>query len=640
MTTSRSRTDAEEILAPDLGLLLAAELETWPQALSHDDSVRWIRAYRDEWQGQFARSLDAPAPSIEALSPRALRAALMWRVDLCIKLILHIGWEWTTARQLLDEFAEAITPERLGTARTLARDQFMQRDAQRKESHVSATEGEQPASIVLRASDDELDAALMSIYTRSRAYHEKRLALAQTWWAYWTKEARLLRWQASLLDSSDSSSRYYRLDADDEDGKLFETMQTLENLCQPPVLFETMQRDGADPDELLAPDPTLWPPTLARPISQFVSTLLASSDVKELREALIYWLDHTQLPPEAKSSVRAEGEDVAPSPVGAERHSVESTEKASDWLANGLVHIALGRYEEALAAFEHALMLRPTDVALWHHKANALIELGHYEEAQAARARASELAKTLAAADIQREKGRELELSGRYEEALAAYEQALVLNPDDVTTWVYKGLALAQLGRYEEALTAFDRALVLSPDDADAWYCKGLALDYLGRYEEALTAFERTIELRPDHADTWNGKGHALLELRRLDDALNAYEHELELEPNSVSGWDAKAQVLAAMERNDEALGAIERAIALAPDDAHLYNIVGVILMRAGRYRDSLAPFEKAMSLDPSLLESWQELAAAFRTLGREAEAQEVERKAQELGGQGGSTTR
>ena len=68
------------------------------------------------------------------------------------------------------------------------------------------------------------------------------------------------------------------------------------------------------------------------------------------------------------------------------------------------------------------------------------------------------------------------------------------------------------LGRYEEALASFDRALALTPDQADTWAIV-VALYSLDRYEEALASFDRALALSPDHTDTWTNRGNALYSL-------------------------------------------------------------------------------------------------------------------------------
>ena len=69
--------------------------------------------------------------------------------------------------------------------------------------------------------------------------------------------------------------------------------------------------------------------------------------------------------------------------------------------------------------------------------------------------------------------------------------------------WFNRGTTLDRLGRYEEALASYDQALAVTPDHADTWIHRGCALYSLDRYEEALASFDRVLALTPDHADTW-----------------------------------------------------------------------------------------------------------------------------------------
>ncbi len=66
-------------------------------------------------------------------------------------------------------------------------------------------------------------------------------------------------------------------------------------------------------------------------------------------------------------------------------------------------------------------------------------------------------------------------------EALAAYEQALSLNPTNPNSWNGKGNALSDLAQPSEALTAYEQALSLNPTNPCIPNGKGNALRNLGR---------------------------------------------------------------------------------------------------------------------------------------------------------------
>ena len=65
-------------------------------------------------------------------------------------------------------------------------------------------------------------------------------------------------------------------------------------------------------------------------------------------------------------------------------------------------------------------------------------------------------------------KGEYLMRENKFEEALAFFDQALLLNQNDPELWNYKGIALRSIGRYNEALDCFNKSLELEPRDKKA----------------------------------------------------------------------------------------------------------------------------------------------------------------------------
>ncbi len=100
--------------------------------------------------------------------------------------------------------------------------------------------------------------------------------------------------------------------------------------------------------------------------------------------------------------------------------------------------------------------------------------------------------------------------TGHYEEAIASYDQALKLKPDDDEAWNNRGNALAKLQRYEEAIASFDQALKHKPDDHYAWDNRGYALRQSERYEEAIANFDQALKYKPDDHYAWYSRGSAL----------------------------------------------------------------------------------------------------------------------------------
>jgi len=68
------------------------------------------------------------------------------------------------------------------------------------------------------------------------------------------------------------------------------------------------------------------------------------------------------------------------------------------------------------------------------------------------------------------------------------------MNPDELTL---NGVKLLEEGRFEDALAFFEQALLQNPNNPDLWNNKGIVLRSLGRYNEAIECFTKSLEIDP-----------------------------------------------------------------------------------------------------------------------------------------------
>jgi tetratricopeptide (TPR) repeat protein len=96
----------------------------------------------------------------------------------------------------------------------------------------------------------------------------------------------------------------------------------------------------------------------------------------------------------------------------------------------------------------------------------------------------------------------------RHEEALAAYDRALLYARRMYPALLNKGATLYSMGKKEDALKVFDELLRLYPNDPQGLNNRGLVLRSLGRTQEAMEAFDAVSSLDP----TWrHGEQDSLL---------------------------------------------------------------------------------------------------------------------------------
>ena len=127
-------------------------------------------------------------------------------------------------------------------------------------------------------------------------------------------------------------------------------------------------------------------------------------------------------------------------------------------------------------------------------------------------------------------------LTGRGDDAIAAYELAVELNPSSSLGQVLLGSALATSGRPDEGIAKLERGIRLSPQDPQMWmYLLSIGLAHFAaeRYGDAVDAARRSLQQRPNFAVNHRLLAASYAHLGRLDEARTALEASLRLQPES-----------------------------------------------------------------------------------------------------------
>ncbi|HEX5280595.1 MAG TPA: tetratricopeptide repeat protein, partial [Micropepsaceae bacterium] len=90
---------------------------------------------------------------------------------------------------------------------------------------------------------------------------------------------------------------------------------------------------------------------------------------------------------------------------------------------------------------------------------------------------------------------------GRFDFAIAAYDEFLGLYPGAGEAWHNRGIALAQTTRFSLAAESFGRAVALRPDSAASWHNRGMSLAELGKFVEAAQDYARALAIQPELPD-------------------------------------------------------------------------------------------------------------------------------------------
>jgi len=128
----------------------------------------------------------------------------------------------------------------------------------------------------------------------------------------------------------------------------------------------------------------------------------------------------------------------------------------------------------------------------------------------------------------------------RYEEAVAAFEEALDRAPEFVDARYNLGLAYLKLGRPAESIEALKPVVEIRADDKDAHYALASAYFFGSDYESALPELVAALALDPDFL---RARFTYALALERVGESVRSREAwEAYLQLDSSSAWAKEAR--------------------------------------------------------------------------------------------------
>ena len=201
-----------------------------------------------------------------------------------------------------------------------------------------------------------------------------------------------------------------------------------------------------------------------------------------------------------------------------------------------------------------------------------------------------------------------LQESGRLDDAVAHYLDAVEINPELAEVRYHLGSALSGRGNWPEAVIEFEHAIRLQPDYVEAHNNLGIALASLGDLDGAAAAFERAIHLQPQSSEARKNLG-VLLGLRgQWRAAVVEFEHAIRFQPDDAEAHNNLGDALAQQGNLDGAAEEFQRAIRLQPLSAEAHNNLGSVLARQGKWREAGAEFERAVRITPDYTEARKNL--------------------------------
>jgi tetratricopeptide (TPR) repeat protein len=266
-----------------------------------------------------------------------------------------------------------------------------------------------------------------------------------------------------------------------------------------------------------------------------------------------------------------------------------------------------GDFQGAEATARALHEAHPEDARFTYLLSQMLEARGRYQEIvdflkpEIAKLRASPGKGAAQAAMLLGSQGLALQQLKRYDEAIAAFKEAVTLAPDDPVRDVLLIQGYSAAGRHKDAVDAAEKARVKFPQESSIVYQLGAALDRAGKRDEAEKTFRTIIAGDPLDAGALNYLGYMLAEhgpSSNLDEAIALIQRALKVDPDNPSYLDSLGWAYVQQGKLDLADAPLSTAAGKLPTNSVIQEHLGDLREKQNRRADAIAAWQRALAGD------------------------------------------
>jgi tetratricopeptide (TPR) repeat protein len=276
-----------------------------------------------------------------------------------------------------------------------------------------------------------------------------------------------------------------------------------------------------------------------------------------------------------------------------------------------------GDYDQAIADYDEAIRLDPSDAEVFNSRGVAHHHKGDYDQAIADYSEAIRLDPKNAMA--LRNRGLVYhDDKGDLDRAIRDFDQAIRINPKYETAFIARGSAYSDKGDYDRALRDINTAIRLDPKDAKPYYHRGRTYWAKGDFGRAVADFDEYIKRDATYAHAFYCRGRAYKALGDQGRAKQDYEHAVRLD-SGIVGYqirqgDKHADLRFIDERQlDLAIQDYDGAIELDPTSATAYAKRAFAHLNKEGADRAIEDLDRAIALDPKSTDALQSRGALYK---------------------------
>ena len=177
-----------------------------------------------------------------------------------------------------------------------------------------------------------------------------------------------------------------------------------------------------------------------------------------------------------------------------------------------------------------------------------------------------------------------------------------------------------QKGDINQAMAEFNRALELDPENVNVHNSLGVCYGVLGAYEKAVKIFQTAAELAPGELMPVYNIGLANLMIGDRETALQSFLTAVEKDPHAFEPAFQVGRAYFENEKPKKARAFLEKAAGLNPENATVHRYLGLCYLDLKKDSAAVAALKKAVQLNPNDAQALSALGYLFDRLGENPE--------------------
>lgn len=183
---------------------------------------------------------------------------------------------------------------------------------------------------------------------------------------------------------------------------------------------------------------------------------------------------------------------------------------------------------------------------------------------------------------------------GNRKQALSDIQQAVTLEPDNVSNLRKLARLLEASKKFDEALHAINKAIVMAPKNPEHYYIRGMIHRDMKNAEAAERDMDRALALDPDHAGALRIRGSIGASGGNLEQAMVDLFESRSIDRTIVEGSEKRASLTSKQARRilEDREARIQRLASKLKSEEMLYDLA-FAQWGLGKWKDSECNFEK-----------------------------------------------